>query len=97
MIGDSIRRDTAAPPLDSRARYGADQLYIANKRIPYVLVAQDLQPADKTSELNISNYQPVMVQQQAAAPASQGGVLSRLTSLNPKLAWIPQTNTGPNG
>lgn len=95
MIGDSITQDTAAPPLDPKARYGAASLYGAQFRVPFALVAQDLVPANDASELNISNYSPVMVQQQMAGQSSQAGILGKLTSVNPRLAWVPQITTGP--
>ena len=95
MIGDNVANDAAAPPLDARARFGATALYVASERVPWALVAQDLVPANDSSELNIWNYSPVMVQQQMAAPAPTAGSLRKLTSVNPGLAWIPITTTGP--
>ncbi len=95
MIGDNIANDAAAPPLDAKARFGATTLYGATERVPWALVAQDLVPANAIGELNIWNYSPVMVQQQMAGPTPQASTLRKLTSVNPGLAWIPITTTGP--
>lgn len=95
MFGDGAARDTATPTLDPWSKYGASNLYMGSKITPLAYLDQDLEPAPKPSVLNIDNQGAIMIVWQSPGQTNQSSLHNRMTSLNTKLAWVPQVTKGP--